>query len=269
MRYKYSIFLALAVLALQPSAQAATSPWTDTPGGRVRVIIEDGIAQGELRGVLQVDLQAGWKTYWRNPGDSGVPPQVSVADGVKAKIDFPAPEYFGADQKGGIGYSRPVSLPLTFQLAQPKNQLKGNAFLGVCDKICIPVLVDFDLPLTSEAQIASSQKTPQINPQAIAEKTVIDAAFQQLPRAATPEFGVKSFERDADRIIVEVALPDQSAQGELFLSSEQFSLSVAEPVEGEPQKFMAKIYGKTDQEAEIDYTLVQNGQAVSGTLTFK
>src|SRR5690606_5581535 len=172
MRYKYSIFLALAVLALQPSAQAATSPWTDTPGGRVRVIVEDGITQGELRGVLQVDLQDGWKTYWRNPGDSGVPPQVSGADGVKAKIDFPAPEYFGADKQARIVCSRPMSLSRCFQRVQSKNRRKGNAFVGVCDRICIPALVDFGLPLTSEAEIASSQKTPQIVPQAIAEKTV-------------------------------------------------------------------------------------------------
>lgn len=265
MKYKYSIFLALALLALQPSARAATSQWTDTPGGRVRMVIEDGITQGELRGILQIDLQNGWKTYWRNPGNSGVPPQINVADDVKVQIHFPFPEYFGADQQGEIGYSRPVSLPLTFQLAQPKSRLQGNAFLGVCDKICIPVFVDFDLPLTSEAETAS----PQLSPKAIAEKTVINAAFQQLPGAATSEFGVKSFQRDADRIIFEVALPHQPTQGELFISSEQLSLSVAEPVEGAPEHFIAKIYGKADQDAAIDYTLVQNGQAVSGTLMLK
>lgn len=261
MKFGYSVFFALAIFALQPSAQAATSPWTDTPGGRVRVIIEDGITQGELRGVLQVDLQAGWKTYWRNPGDSGVPPQISVADGAKARLDFPFPEYFGADQEGGIGYKRPVSLPLVFQLAQPKSQLKGNAFLGVCDKICIPVLVDFDLPLTSEADPTS--------PQTIATKTLIEAAFQQLPMAATAEFGIKSFQRDADQIVFEVALPDQSPPSELFVSSEQLSLSVAKPGEGAPGRFIAKIYGKADQDAVIDYILVQNGQAVSGTLMLK
>ena len=63
-------------------ALASTSDWTETPGGRVRVIIEDNspnnATSNERRGALQVELQPGWKTYWRNPGDAGVPPQINI-----------------------------------------------------------------------------------------------------------------------------------------------------------------------------------------------
>lgn len=73
------------------SAQAATSDWSETPGGKVRVIIEDAKPDGEVRGALQIDLNPGWKTYWRNPGDAGVPPQLSIEGDTFARIDFPAP----------------------------------------------------------------------------------------------------------------------------------------------------------------------------------
>ncbi len=70
----------LASLALP--AIASNSDWTETPGGRVRVVLEDNgtnkAASHERRGALQIELQPGWKTYWRNPGDAGVPPQINI-----------------------------------------------------------------------------------------------------------------------------------------------------------------------------------------------
>ncbi|MEJ5018648.1 protein-disulfide reductase DsbD domain-containing protein [Ochrobactrum vermis] len=245
-------------------AMASTSDWTETPGGRVRVIIEDSgadnAARHERRGVLQIELQPGWKTYWRNPGDAGVPPQISIEGDAKARIDFPAPVRFGGDDEGGIGYKHPVSLPIVFHLTSADTRLKGHVFLGVCEKICVPVQATFDFPLNEEEQQAS--------PQAIASRTIIETAFDRLPTPANPAFGVTEVKREGDKAVFDLTVPDPAAPAELFIASDNIGLSDAVAVQDRQSghRFAAKLRGKADK-AVIDYTIVQAGKAVSGQVT--
>ncbi|MFC4625097.1 protein-disulfide reductase DsbD domain-containing protein [Daeguia caeni] len=262
MKHTWLLISAYAFLACNTVAEAMTSDWMETPGGRVRIVIEDqpveAGAEKEIRGALQIDLLPGWKTYWRNPGDSGVPPQVNLEKG-NVEIAFPAPTRFGDAHESGIGYKQPVSLPLTFKLQPGDTRLKGNVFLGVCANICIPVQAEFDLPLTeSDAQSAS----------AIATRILVDTAFSRLPEAATETFGVKRVTRNADEALFELALPDKSAPAELFVASDTVSLSLPSPTltaDGK-QAFTTRISGKADN-AIVDYTLIQNGRAVSGRVS--
>ncbi|WP_273793390.1 protein-disulfide reductase DsbD domain-containing protein [Brucella anthropi] len=248
--------LFLASLALP--ALASTSGWTETPGGRVRVIIEDSgpnsEASNERRGALQIELQPGWKTYWRNPGDAGVPPQINLEGDAKAQIDFPAPVRFDGYDEGGIGYKHPVSLPIVFHLTSTDTRLKGDVFLGVCEKICVPVQAKFDFSLKEDAQQAS--------PQAIATRTIIETAFDRLPAPATPTFGITYAKREGDKAIFNLAVPDPAIPAELFVASDKVRLSDAVAIEGS-QRFSVQVHGKADKPV-IDYTVVQNGKAVAG-----
>jgi len=254
--------LLLASLALP--ALASTSEWTETPGGRVRVIIEDNgpndAASGERRGALQIELQPGWKTYWRNPGDAGVPPQINIEGNAKAQIDFPAPVRFGGDDEGGIGYKHPVSLPIVFHLASADTRLKGHVFLGVCEKICVPVQANFDFPLNEDGQQAS--------PQAIAARTIIETAFDRLPTPATSTFGISNVKREGDKAVFDLTVPDSVTPAELFVASDKIRLSDVVAVESGQtgHRFSVQMHGKADKPV-IDYTIVQNGKAVSGQVT--
>lgn len=254
--------LLLASLALP--ALASTSEWTETPGGRVRVIIEDNgpndTASGERRGALQIELQPGWKTYWRNPGDAGVPPQINIEGNAKAQIDFPAPVRFGGDDEGGIGYKHPVSLPIVFHLASADTRLKGHVFLGVCEKICVPVQANFDFPLNEDGKQAS--------PQAIATRTIIETAFDRLPTPATSTFGISNVKREGDKAVFDLTVPDPATPAELFVASDKIRLSDAVAVESSQtgHRFSVQMHGKADKPV-IDYTIVQNGKAVSGQVT--
>lgn len=249
----------LASLALP--ALATTSGWTETPGGRVRVILEDSgpgnSASQERRGALQIELQPGWKTYWRNPGDAGVPPQINIEGDAKAQISFPAPVRFGGGDEGGIGYKEPVSLPIIFHLASGDTRLKGDVFLGVCEKICVPVQAAFDFAL--------EQKEQQASPQTIAAHTIIETAFDRLPAPATAAFGISKVKREGDKAVFDLTVPDPSARAELFVASDTVRLSDAVAVENgqSGQQFAARVHGNADN-ALIDYTIVQNGKAVSG-----
>lgn len=256
MKLHYFLIVPFAIAATAP-AQSATSDWTETPGGKVRVIIEETATKDALRGALQIDLNPGWKTYWRNPGDAGVPPQINIEGDGSALIDFPAPIYFGAGDEGGIGYKHPVSLSLTFTVKPGQERLKGNAFLGVCQNICIPVQAEFDFPL--------SAKTSDTSAQTIAARAIIETAFDRLPSPATSDFGVTSAKQNTDMAVFEVSVPDPQAPAELFVGSDTFNLSETAPQDSsDPKRFTATLNGKPSKGALIDYTLVQNDKAVSG-----
>lgn len=245
-------------------ATAATSDWTETPGGRVRIIIEDGDqnnpAINERRGALQIDLHPGWKTYWRNPGDAGVPPHIRTEGDAEAQISFPAPVRFGEEGARGIGYKQPVSLPVVFRLPHGDTRLKGDVFLGICEKICIPVQANFDFSL--------DQNEPETSPQAIAVHTIINAAFDQIPAAASAAFGISRVKRERDRAIFDLTVPDPAAPAQLFVANDKLRLSDAVAVERRQSgpQFAVQVHGMADN-AVIDYTIVQNGKAVSGQVT--
>src|ERR1700741_2164925 len=92
------------VVVLASPVLASSSDWYEAEGGRVRLVTTGAPDEsGVIAGVLQVDLKPGWKTYWRDPGDAGVPPTLdaSGSDNVASvTVMWPAPERF-PDGAGG------------------------------------------------------------------------------------------------------------------------------------------------------------------------
>src|SRR5437588_5408359 len=103
-----------ASLAVEACAQDA-SPWQRDTHSAVRLLA--GSRSGAvLLGGIAIQLQPGWKTYWRTAGDSGVPPRFdfSKSENIEAVIVlWPAPMKFD-DGAGGysFGYQNQVVLPL-------------------------------------------------------------------------------------------------------------------------------------------------------------
>ena len=118
--WKVSLASAVIIAGLTGAASASSSPWIDVQGGRVRLVTSGGPNQhGILSGALEIDLAPGWKTYWRDPGDAGVPPTIDVSASANiksAELDFPAPERHDEGDFSWAGYDRPVSLPVRFSL---------------------------------------------------------------------------------------------------------------------------------------------------------
>ena len=101
--------------------------------------------------------QPGWKTYWRTPGDSGVPPRFdfSKSENIEAvTVLWPAPLKFD-DGAGGhsMGYHDQIVLPLRIvaRNADKPVTLRAAINYAVCDKLCIPVEADAELAFTSVA----------------------------------------------------------------------------------------------------------------------
>ena len=151
------------------------SAWQRAAHSAVRLLA--GSRSGPvLLGGIAVQLDPGWKTYWRTSGDSGVPPRFdfSKSDNVEAvTVLWPAPTKFD-DGAGGIslGYHNQVVLPLRIV---PKSTdkpvtLRADINYAVCEKICIPVEASTELAFAS---VAST------------EDNVLFAALDTVPKPAS------------------------------------------------------------------------------------
>jgi DsbC/DsbD-like thiol-disulfide interchange protein len=147
--------LSAASLAVEAKAEDA-SPWQRDAHSAVR-LLAGSRSGGVLLGGIAIQLQDGWKTYWRTPGDSGVPPRFdfSKSDNVEAvTVLWPAPMKFD-DGAGGfsLGYKKQVVLPLRI-VARNNDKpvtLRANISYAVCDKICIPIEASSELTFSSVA----------------------------------------------------------------------------------------------------------------------
>ncbi len=92
---------------------------------------------------LQLTLAPGWKTYWRSPGDAGIPPQFdwSGSQNLKSvRLHWPSPSVFHTNGYQTIGYIGGVVLPIEVEAKDPSRPVTLSAVmeLGICDKVCMP-----------------------------------------------------------------------------------------------------------------------------------
>lgn len=134
----------LAVTAA-PALAAGASPWVQDTQSAFRLIAGAGKAgDTRLRAGLEIKLQPGWKTYWRYPGDSGVPPRLDFTGSDNfgsAQMLYPAPHQFDDGSGTSIGYKDSVILPLQITPRQPGKPvtLRVKFEYAVCEKLCVPV----------------------------------------------------------------------------------------------------------------------------------
>ena len=103
---------------------------------------------GEHIAGLEIALQPGWITYWRAPGDTGIPPQFSFSGsaGIESVTPhWPTPQVIDYGGMRSIGYHDYVVFPLVISADPDAAQLtlQGQIEIGVCKDICIPVTLDF------------------------------------------------------------------------------------------------------------------------------
>jgi DsbC/DsbD-like thiol-disulfide interchange protein len=97
---------------------------------------------------LGISLASGWKTYWRVPGDGGIPPTIDVS-GINiaaVEISHPTPLRHHDESGETIGYWDEVIFPISVKPEDPAKPVTAriNAFLGVCQQVCIPVKIDIE-----------------------------------------------------------------------------------------------------------------------------
>ena len=189
------------------------SEWMRDAHSAIR-LLAGSRAGNVLLGGVEVQLENGWKTYWRTPGDSVVPPRFdfSRSDNVeKVTILFPAPMAFN-DGGGGVsfGYDKHVVLPLRIvpkDTSKPVT-LRGELNYAVCQKLCLPVEARAEIAFTNSASTQDG---------------VLTAALNSLPKPAQIGDGgslaLRRVVREDRRVIADVLVSDpkqQAARVSLF-----------------------------------------------------
>ncbi|GGL99449.1 hypothetical protein GCM10011534_21600 [Pseudooceanicola nanhaiensis] len=151
---------ALAALPLLAGA-AAANPYAENITARLL----PGWRQADGRHVagLELRLAEGWKTYWRVPGEAGVPPVFSWrgSDNLQsASVVWPRPVVFDQNGMRSIGYVEHVVLPLVITPRSPDAPitLRGDMMIGICDEVCVPV----EMRLTGVLEPNGGHRDPAI-----------------------------------------------------------------------------------------------------------
>jgi DsbC/DsbD-like thiol-disulfide interchange protein len=110
------------------------------------------MSDGSHMAALHLVLDPGWKTYWRAPGDVGIPPQFDWASSqniTSITPNWPTPEVFFEQGMRSVGYMQEVIIPLHMMSgdANADMYLSGEMMIGVCKDICIPAHLSFEATL--------------------------------------------------------------------------------------------------------------------------
>jgi DsbC/DsbD-like thiol-disulfide interchange protein len=141
-----SLLSALAALALSVPAlaqEAAVSPWSPSTHSSIRLIAGATAASGKQRIGVEITMSPGYKTYWRSPGDAGVPPVFDWSGSLNVgglDVRWPAPERFEDGNGYSVGYVGEVVVPVSVQPVDPAQPVMVVLKLdyAVCEKMCIP-----------------------------------------------------------------------------------------------------------------------------------
>jgi DsbC/DsbD-like thiol-disulfide interchange protein len=254
--------------ATLPALAADASKWDSGPHSAVRLIAATS-APDALRSGVQIQLAAGWKTYWRYPGDAGVPPRFDFARSENLKqvtIAWPAPHRFTEEGSVSIGYKDDVTFPLVVVPQDPHKPvvLRLDLDYAICEKLCMPA--------TAKAELALSGATN-------AQEAALATAEASVPKRAKVGDGdalsIRGVRREAGaptpRIVVDVGVPAGVGDVELFAEgpSEDWALPVPEEIAGAAggeKRFVFTLDGlppgASAQGAALRLTAVADGQAI-------
>lgn len=150
MRMRIAFFV-LSLFAAGP-VLAASSAWQDLgTGARMRLIASERAEPGGKTHIaIELDMPPDTKTYWRVPGETGIPLQLDLAGsrGIGAHaVQWPFPRI---EVKGGytdfVLYG-PTVIPIELEVTEPTAQVEADVLLGICSDICVPAMAEFSLPL--------------------------------------------------------------------------------------------------------------------------
>lgn len=138
------VFALCAALASAP----APAPSQEAPAAVISATLREGwrTGTGTQMAALELRLAPGWKTYWRAPGDGGIPPRFDWTGSTNigaVSFHWPKPEVFDLNGMRSFGYHETLVLPIEFRPAVPGQSIrvKAEIDLGVCNEICVPMTV--------------------------------------------------------------------------------------------------------------------------------
>jgi DsbC/DsbD-like thiol-disulfide interchange protein len=210
----------LAASSAGSPAFALSSGWV--PGHKVKARLIAGRTTpsdgGRLMAFVEIVLEPGWKTYWRSPGDAGLPPSLDWSKSgnlASAEVKFPAPRTFTDKSGHTVGYEGTVFLPIAITPKSPSEPvvLAVDARYGICKDICVPIeaALKLDIPageaaLAPAAALMALDRVPRSQASAVAGDPVLVRAEAQVGA-------------DQPKLVVEARFPEGETEGAVYLEA--------------------------------------------------
>lgn len=239
------------------AASDRQSAWSDQTNSKVRLVsgtLADEGTHAVYAGV-QLRMADGWKTYWRNPGDSGVPPAFdwSGSKNVKSvEVLYPAPHRFTDAGGTAIGYDREVLFPLRVTPERPGEPvtLVLNFDYGLCKDLCIPNSV------TLEAELS-----PDLGGE---DRALLETALSTVPKQMSGEtlprvVNISSkLDDEVPGLEIEVKFPDGATGTDIFVDNPKVLVPVPKalgPLADGKQRFIVAFFVPEEAAAIKDMPL--------------
>jgi DsbC/DsbD-like thiol-disulfide interchange protein len=270
-----------AGLALSVAHAQDASDWVSDSHSAVRLLA--GSRSGAvLLGGVAFRLDPGWKTYWRTPGDSGVPAHFdfTASENVDAvTVLWPAPMRF-SDGAGGysFGYAHDVVLPLRILARQADKPvtLRARIAYAVCERLCVPVEANVELPFVSVASTEDGALAAALDavpkPANVGDATpiaVVDVRRDGARRVIV-DVGMTGAAKIRDASVGDAGLGDKAGEVQLFVEGPSSDWALPSPgrIDGAPDGLMRFAFdldglppGAEPSGAALRLTLVGAGRA--------
>lgn len=236
------IFAVALIMASTTPLLAAETAWQEVaPGVSMRLVSTGQVKpDGTTLVGLEVDMPDNTKTYWRVPGQTGIPTQLDFtgSTGVLGhQILWPYPIRDVADDYLDYVYYGPTLLPVSLKVEGAAPQIALSVVMGVCSDICIPAQASFSMPI--DVDTPDRPNGLRIK-QAEAEAPI---AWDGDPAA----IGRVEYRAAEDALAITLADPDIDPQSLIAATQD------GEPVFGAPQKspepnlVLIPLLGKNDE----------------------
>jgi len=272
-RHALALLLSLAALAGAGSpvfAQDGVGSWTKA--GPVEARLVSAVrGTGDLVALplgLELRLEAGWKTYWRSPGDAGFAPRLDWSRSAnlgEATLSYPAPHRFSVLGFETAGYDTAVLFPIQGKPTTPGKpvDLALTAELLVCSEICVPQTLELALALPAGPAEPSDVANDVARAQAL------------VPKGPNGLLRIDSVQGKGSALEVEATAADGFVSPDLFVETDPpLTFSAPKTVFSDNDRHVRLTLTVTDPQQGLDLagramtlTLVDGDKAVEAPAT--
>ncbi|MBE7635588.1 hypothetical protein GUA87_01935 [Sneathiella sp. P13V-1] len=178
------VVVAAGLSSLGAAISYASDAWQSEDMARARLVSAQTATNGDQSVILgfQIELKEGWKTYWRTPGDSGLPPVFNWSGSQNfksAQVKWPRPEGFDSFGLSTWGYSKEILLPIQIDIEDPSKPLtaKLQVSYGVCEAVCVPIQQQFTVHLEAKKAVPTIHSERITHFEKRVPKSVLDTSY--------------------------------------------------------------------------------------------
>ena len=225
------LLAACGVAASAGNARAGdASTWSEDTRSAMRLIAGRNAKDvPQLRAGIEIKMKPGWHTYWRYPGDAGVPPRFDFAGSTNvkvAKVLYPAPQVHSDSGGQSLGYSDSVIFPVAVTPKDPGKPatLRVKVDYAVCEKLCVPAEGNAEVTLSAGDS---------------AQDSALQAAEARVPKkvaAADLKLTARRVDGGAKPLVMVELAPPDGGPVQIFAEgpTPEWALPIPQPAPGAP-----------------------------------